>query len=288
MPVTVTSTTDTPEAVTEAIGDLAQVAEEVVEESVSAEIADETTDESETSEKEDEDQPEGKPKKKGGFKKKIGKLIGKLSQAEQEREYWRDQALRTQKPEPTLEKKADTSGKPKAEDYESHNEYLEAFVDWKAEQKLSARDLKLKETQVKSEQDKIVESYREKLGAFKQTKPDYDEVMEEVDDIPLSFAVKEILLNSDPELAYELAKDRVELDRICKLPAIQAARELGKFEARLVKDPEQKPKTTKAPAPIKPVKSASSGSVKKSIHDPNLSQREYERLREEQIAQRRA
>lgn len=296
MSVQVTSTTDTPEAVTAALGDLAEKVIDPVEDkkSASAEKADETADESDASEEQDETETDDveKPKKKGGFQRRIDKLNSKASLAERERDYWREQALKGQRPEPVVENaKPNLSGKPKQDDFESHDDYVEALTDWKVENKLSARDAKVKETEVKTEHQKLVDTFLERKATFQKDHADYDELMEDVEDIPLSITVREILLSSEngPELAYELAKNKEELKRIAALPAIACAREIGKFESRLAKaEPIEKTKTTKAPAPIKPVKSNAGGGGKKSLDDPNLTQREYEALRDEQDARKRA
>jgi len=300
MPIQIQSTSDSAEQVTQAMGDLAKPIEPV-ETSASPEKVDETVEASETPEVENEsddsdtevtDEPKDKGKKKGGFKRRIDKLNGKLSAVEQERDFLRAQVLKNQSPEtPKPETTVVAEGKPKADDFETHDLYVEALTDWKLEQKLSARDAKQRESQVKTQVQKSIETHMGRVEEFKKSHADFGELMEDVDDIPISITVQQVILESDngPELMYELAKNKDEYKRICALPAIAAARELGKFEAKYLKsDSSEKiePKTTKAPTPIKPVKSNATGSGKKSIDDPNLSQREFEKLREEQLAKR--
>ena len=119
-------------------------------------------------------------------------------------------------------------------------------------------------------------------------------MLAEVDDIPLSPVLRDIFLSSEngPELAYELAKNRDEFKRVCALPPLAAAREMGKLESRLEpKSPSAalaSTKTTKAPKPLDPVGTSGKGSAKKSLSDPGLSQKEYEELRAPQRAARRA
>lgn len=114
----------------------------------------------------------------------------------------------------------------------------------------------------------------------------------DVDHVPMSAALRDIVLHADngPELIYSLAKDPAEFERINRLNPLACAREVGKFEARAFTP---KPsastegkKITGAPKPIETV-GTGKGSVHKSIHDPSLSQREYEALRKEQIKKRR-
>lgn len=313
MSITVVSNTESNEAANATLGDLAK--DSVNEEKKSAsEKSDETTDDSEASddaidgdddesakdgdhddESSDADRKAKKPK--GGFQKRIHKLTSKLSAKEQEAEYWKGEALKASKskdPEQRpAQKEAATAGRPKEEEFDSHAEYVEALTDWKLDQKLSDRDARDRQTKVQTEFQKRVSTHVERVNAFKSEHDDFDEALEDVDDIPISVAVQEVILDSDngPELMYELAKNRAEYARICALSPLAAARELGKFESKLNASSDGGPKEvkkTKAPAPITPVGSKSASSGKKSIFDPNLSQAEYERLREEQRARRRA
>lgn len=251
--------------------------------------------------KDDEENQEGekKPKQKG-FKKRIDKLNKRLSDKDQELEYWKRQAIKgkdaEQDPQQKLTQKEATSpdDKPKSENFETHAEYLEALTDWKVDQREKAKEAKQRETEVKTQFQKQEESFRAKVAEFKKEQSDYDEVIadfiEEHGDITFSPGLHELIMTSDlgPAIAYELAKNKEELDRINALSPLVAAREIGKLELRLSKDSEssKKPeiKTTKAPPPLKPVGGNGSAKIAKSISDPNISQRDYERLRREQIA----
>lgn len=268
-------------------------------ESVQGEEQDETIEESETSESEETEeqseesedehdeeksQQDEKPKKKGGFKKRIERFQRKLSVTEQELAYWKEQALKgNSKAETEVQApaKQEANSKPKADDFTSYEDYTEALTDWKIEQREKERETKAKETQVKTEYQKQVESFQSKVSEFAKTKDDFEDVISEVDDVPLSLGVSEAITSSEngPELMYELAKNKKELLRINALSPILAAREIGKIEARLAKTESKPiPKTTKAPAPITPVGNKGSATIKKSIYDPNLSQADYERL----------
>lgn len=232
-----------------------------------------------------------KPKVKGGFKKRIKKLTNQLSEKNNELEYWKQEALKRQSSETenTQNKvqKKEADSKPKAEDFESHDEYIEALTDWKIEKRDKEKETKSKETQIKTEFDRQVEAHNKRVEKFVESHDDFHDLIEEIDDVPMSMAVQDLILRSEngPELMYELAKNRKDYERICALDPIQAAREFGKFEARVLKPSEssKEKQTTKAPPPIAPLKAKSSGSVKKTIFDKNLSQAEYEALRREQM-----
>lgn len=310
MSISVGSTTDSKEAVMAAMGDLASQKPVENKKEVSTQNAeskpDETKDESvkdeteleekeapeneekeneaeELEESEDETKDESKPKKKGGFQKKLEKAEKLRASLEQEKEYWRNEALRTKTTETKVEEtKPDLSKRPKADDFKSHDEYVEALTDWKLESKLLAKEQKQKEDAVKSEVQTKISKHQERVTKFSDDHEDWDDVIEVVAKQPLSITVQEAIINSElgPDLMYELAKDPKELKRICGLTPIQAAMALGKIEARLTKSdsPKETKLTTKAPAPVTPVRTRS-GSATKSIHDENLTFREYENLR---------
>lgn len=304
MPIVVESTTDAPEAVV-AVSDLAQKAEEVEgqenQNSKESAATDTTAEESEKVESLDSDEEsenageeeQQEQKKPGGFKRQINKLNKKLSAEAQEKEYWRNQALRAQSLEKKTEEpiKAIPSGKPKADDFSTHEEFVEALTDWKLDQKLQTREAKQKEEAVKSEHQTKLEKHQARVSKFAEAREDWDDVIESIGTMPLTLAVQESIIESDmgPELMYEFGKNPDELKRICALAPLLAAKEIGRIEARLSKPAAtEEKKTTKAPPPIAPVKARAGNAVKKSIYDPDLSQRDFERLRIEQIKSRSA
>ena len=319
MSIQVESTTDTKEEIVAAMGgkqepsaeasseqEVSQDEQQEVVESESGQEVDQDekeAEESETSEEsedteEAEVEVEKKPKPKRGFKRRIDKLNSKLSAAEQEKEYWRQQALANQsqetEKESTIQQSDNENQKPSADDFETHEEFIEALSDWKVEQKLQARENASKERQIKLEKESKLTSFQEKVSDFSETVEDFNEVIEDVDDIVMSVAVQECLLESEngPELMYRLAKDPVEYKRICALSPVAAARAIGRFEAKFQKSepsevkPKEKIKTSNAPKPPKTLGSRASGGTKKTIYDSDISQREFEKQRMEQASNR--
>ena len=265
----------------------------------------ETVDESDTSETDDEgdeessdeESLEARPKKKSGTQRRIEKLVKQRAKAEEEREYWRQEALKsqgkTQEP-PKVEVKATTEGKPSADTFETHEDYILALAEWKADEKIKAAKDQERQEKLKAEQETRTTAFQGKVQEFKKAHDDFDDVITDVDDIPMSLAVSQAILDSEdgPALMYELAKKPEEYARICALPALAAARAIGRFEAGLAKSseekkPEVKTKTTKAPPPARPV-SATSANGKKTLHEvaESGSQAEYDRMRAEQEKRR--
>ena len=309
MNIRVESTTDAPEVVQAALGEKSEKVVETKAEakaeakSVAEETQAESVDESETSKDESSDSTDesekeidGKPKK-SGFEKRISKLTKQKAKAQSEADYWRNEALKyqNQKTEaPKAETKKETQGRPKADDFENHDDYIEAVAEWKADQKIAEREQKEKEAKIKADFDSRLAKHEERLKAFVKAHGDFDDVIAEIGDEVVPVTIQQIILDSEngPELMYELAKDKDEYKRISSLNPTAAAKELGKLEAKIEarRDSSEKPtekKTTRAPAPLKPVSGAGKAQAK-SIYDPDISQEEFERLRAEQLKRKRA
>lgn len=325
MNVEISSTTDSKEAVIAAMGGLAQKETVVEKQSAPAQATEqgETAEESETSEEQQtqsesendleqeqsDEEAEGQEeeqktsKKKNGFKKKIHKLSSELSSARQEAEHWKQQALNKQQ-NPSGQKdqvaeenvsKQEATGRPKADDFETHEEYLEAVAEWKFEQREAQKAQKAKEAELKAEFQKIEESHNKRLAEFRKTQADFDEVVsefiEEHGDVQFSPALNEFIKTSEngPAVLYDLLKNPSEFERLNSLSYGAANREIGKLEAKFIKasESEVEPKTvktTKAPAPINPVGSKASA-VAKSLDE--MDYEEYRKVRAEQSKKNR-
>lgn len=258
--------------------------QELTDESSDYESDDEADDsENDSEEIKDDEKPK---KKKGGFKKRIERFQKQLSVKDQEIEFLKQQMSKGKPSDEVAHVKpqVDNSDKPTPDKFETHEEYIDALTDWKIESKDKLKEQKAKESEAKSEYQKQIESYQSKVAEIKKTHNDFDEVMEDVDDIMVSPSVQQIIIDSDfgPALAYELAKNKGEFERINKLSPLAAAKEIGKIEARLSNQSESKKeiKVTKAPQPLKTVGAGSKGTIQKSPDD--MSFEEYKAWRKTQ------
>jgi len=317
MSIEITSTTDSNTDVQSASGDKTT---EPVKEETKAESTDDVqkdenkTEESETSEESEEEEEEeekeekeengekeedgekdevkGK-KKTSGFKKRIQRFQRRLSDKDQEIEHWKKEALKQKESSPenrtdeTL--KADETEKPMADNFETHEEFIEALTDWKIEARDLKNQAKNKENQAKTAYQGQVKDFQSKAQEFAKNHDDFEDVLADVSDIQISPGLEESMLSSElgPDVMYELANNREELERINKLSPLAAAREVGKIEARLSKgqSPDStKRKKSKAPNPVNPVKGKSDKSSLQSIYDTDISQADYERLRAKELS----
>lgn len=217
----------------------------------------------------------------GKFRKPVQPRIDEFTraqrQAERETAYWRQRAEAAEKPpEPP-------KAKPTPEQFDDYGAYVEAISDWKAEEKikttLEARDAAAAEKQTAATR---ATNWSERETQTRTAVADYDEVMRAAD-TPIAQHVIDQLLESEegPRIAYHLAKHPEIAAKLNTLTPIQAAREIGRLEARVAVPVDsaaaadetppdaastpapatKPPKTTSAPPPAKPVASGRATTV---------------------------
>ena len=245
------------------------------------------------SEDESEESEEKVVKAAKGAEKRIKSLLKEKTKAQEELEFWKSQALKSQQNPAKQETEAQKSetkveakdGAPSPDDFKSYEEYLEAKFEWKLEQREKAKEAKERESKIKEGFESRVKSFQSKIQEYGKTTDGFLDKLNEAD-FNLSVGVQEALLDSEiaPKIVHEFLEKPEEFERINKLSVIAAAKEIGKIEARLNSESQQEKQTeakkqTKAPAPLKPVGSKGTAVIKKSLDDPSLSQAEYEALR---------
>ncbi len=306
MSIVIVSPTDSPEAVAAAMGDLAtnKPADDKKpseEKPIENEIEEKEIEEIEKTEdeiKEDEDEiekeeleakNEAKPKKKGGFQKKIERLRSEVTAKDMELNYLRQEVQRKSVPvEAKPEVKQDLTGMPKENDFATVREYDKALIRWEVQQELLADKQKARDEETKRDLQTKFSKHGERVDEYKKTNEDFEEdwndALKEVGAQNLSLTVREVIVNSDigPELMQALIDDPKEFKSICSMTPLNAAKALGKIEARISKpsktSTETKPKS-KVPEPVKTVR-AKGGAVTKGYRD-DMTMREYEAWRKE-------
>jgi hypothetical protein len=157
--------------------------------------------------------------------------------------------------------------RPARDQYANDEDYVDALTTWKVDQKLSGVKQELAQHQ---NQSQTQASWISKINQARADYSDYDAVMEDSQDIRITPEVAEAIQSSElgGDIAYYLAKNPVEAERINSLSPIAAAREIGRIESYVEYEKTNKPKVpvSKAPVPIKPVRS-STGSGTKSLED---------------------
>jgi hypothetical protein len=157
--------------------------------------------------------------------------------------------------------------KPKPDDFQSVDDYQEALVDWKFEQKLSTREQtkeqKDKQDAEKAKQDSIMQGWDKQIAAVTK-EPAYADFVSVVVKGGVQYAgvISQALYEDDngPQVAYQLAKDPALLKELNEMSPAKAIAKIGRLSAKF--DPVEKtepvitqekptPKQSAAPTPIR-------------------------------------
>lgn len=202
----------------------------------------------------DTDTGEGK-KRRGGYQRKldakdaeIARLNAKLAEG-------------GNAGEKAPEKAADDAKEPKPEDFPTWGEYTKALVKHEAKQEAKAAKEESAKDQAKAEAQKSsmtkVEKYKAQVTEARKAYKDFDEVLNEYDG-PSSPELHAAILDSDQgaEVAYYLANNPEEAEKMRGMDTGDLYRFIGKIEAKLEHGKSEEPppvKTSKAPKPVEPV-----------------------------------
>jgi len=217
-------------------------------------------------------------------------LTRRLKEGERETEFWKTKALDKGVEDPNkaatpATKSFDPSKKPELDDFEDHDEFLEALTDWKVEQKFEKINAENRLEISKKEAGKVFEAHTGRVAIFKAATPDFEKVMEDLGNQPVSTALRSEIFTSDKgaEILYALAKDHTLLKKLNGMGVVEVARAVGRLESTLTpsKLDGQKPVITPPPAPISKV-SGDSGTASTSLDE--MSYRDFQRAREREIA----
>lgn len=248
-------------------------------------------DEDETGEESDPSNDEKKRKSGKGFQKRISRLKRREEEAKREAEFWRAKALENEKAKAQKNETLETNSsneKPRPDDFDTQEDYIEALTDWKTDQKFQDFEKGQERKSIQKKENDFVKNWESKVETFKETREDFEDVIEDVSHLVFSKTKLTALMESDvgPQLMYEIAKDEELAQKISEMSDTAAIREIGRIEGRLI-SPTPKVKTkSKAPKPITPI-GGGGGKVKKDLYSSTLSQKEYEALRAEQRRARR-
>lgn len=171
--------------------------------------------------------------------------------------------------------------KPKAEDFTTYEEYVEALTDWKAD----VRDLKKREADAKNAAEarerEVLTTHASRIEKAKAEIPDWQETIDGAASLPISREMHVAIVESEqgPQIAYHLAKHPEEAARIYALSPTRQIAELGRLEATLTAPAAQpaaeKPRLPKPPANVGGTASAA---TEPKLDDAKLPMSEFKRL----------
>lgn len=219
---------------------------------------------------------------------RIDELTRRVRENERERDYWKARAEAAAAPPKEAPKK------PTPDQFADYGAYVEALTDFKAEEKVNTTlDAREKAATERKQAETRVTTWNERVIEARKSIPDYDTVMA-ASEVPIADFVLDELRDSElgPQLAYHLDKNPDVAAKLNTMNPRQAAREIGRLEAKLtstvsanpdpkVDDPKDaeppapKVKTTNAPPPVKPVGQGRSTAVdlSKASMDDYVKQR---------------
>jgi len=138
-------------------------------------------------------------------------------------------------------------------------EYAKALAEFSTEKALAERDRQVAQAREQEAQQKIIQSWAQKVQDAKAELPDFDDLVAS-SDVVVNNAVRDAILESDvgPRILYHLAENNDLAKKIASLNPNAALREIGKLEAKFEVKTETKQTApvvrSKAPAPIQPIR----------------------------------
>tara|TARA_R110000751_G_scaffold121956_2_gene222551 strand:+ start:1300 stop:2082 length:783 start_codon:yes stop_codon:yes gene_type:complete len=243
------------------------------------------TEEVEQIEEQVEEQPEQKKDNLDQWKSKNQKRIDKLTANNYEKESKiaaleakLDTFISLQQPQQQVQ----TGGRPDPDNFETTEDYNEALIDYKVEQRAQRFETDRKQTQAQQEkytqEQEIKTSFAKRQEIAMEKYDDYLEVAGNPD-VLVSPEMKDNIMDSEmsADLMYYFGNNPDEAKKLLNLRGKQLTRKFGTIEAS-IKKPTQK-KKTQAPAPISPIKGSKNSSGVKDIN--KLSTTDFMRLRNE-------
>jgi hypothetical protein len=186
-------------------------------------------------------------------------------------------------PQPKLEYAV---AKPLLEDYATIEDWGEALGDWRDNKRDWVKAETSKQTTATTAAKTLTDAWQANVAAFVEDNPDYTDAIKSVDHIKLSPDHQRIFLKLDKgagvAVAYELAQDPAELQRIADLDPLDAAVVIGQMAKQytitgnaVASEPEIK--VSSAPKPFKPV---NGGNSKVTPNVDTLGLADYRKARE--------
>ena len=149
---------------------------------------------------------------------------------------------------------------PKESDYGDYLQFSKAETAYETMKMMVSRELKknaeVAKHQIELSNNTIVETFKERADEVRKSITDFDTVTQAATVSPAHRDTIMLILESEkgPQLAYYLAKHPEKVHELNAMPTYKQAAEIGRLESRL-RAPS--PKETKAPPPVKPLKSGS-------------------------------
>jgi superfamily I DNA and/or RNA helicase len=223
-----------------------------------------TDDQSEPKEAEKEANQEGERKQNPKLEKRFSEITKQREEARQEAQRERQARVDLEQRLAALEQQRQPQAinvdqEPQPSQFSDAFEYAKALAEFSTERALAERDRQVEQAREQEAQQKIIQSWAQKVQEAKAELPDFDDLVAS-SDVVVNNAVRDAILESDvgPKILYHLAENNDLAKKIASLSPNAALREIGKLEAKFEAKPETKQTApvvrSKAPAPIQPIR----------------------------------
>ncbi len=275
------STTDTQEELERAFAEEPEVkpeekaSKEAEEKPEAVSEEDASTEDIEAQEEPKEDaeyqeKPDQKHKSNKGYQKRIDKLTREKYErearvAELERKL---QEISQQQAQPAVQQTQQrVEGKPRLDQFQNYNDYVEALADWKFEQRqIQAQAEAAQRAQMEAaqrQQEELrekVESYKERVASTVEKYADWDEVTKKNVIVPEAASMAIIESENGPDVTYYLGKHPEVIEELHDLTPVQQISRIAAISYEIA-HPGSRRVQTKAPAPVQPVGGSSQGTT---------------------------
>jgi hypothetical protein len=220
---------------------------------------------SEPKEAEKEANQEGERKQNPKLEKRFSEITKQREEARKEAQNERqarvelEQRLAAMEQQRQPQQAFNVDTEPQPSQFSDAFEYAKALAEFSTEKALAERDRQVAQQREQEAQQKIIQSWAQKVQEAKAELPDFDDLVAS-SDVVVNNAVRDAILESDvgPKILYHLAENNDLAKKIASLSPNAALREIGKLEAKFEVNPETKQTApvvrSKAPAPIQPIR----------------------------------
>jgi len=235
-----------------------------VDEESAEPVADE--EQSEPKEAEKEANQEGERKQNPKLEKRFSEITKQREEARKEAQNERQARLELEQRLAALEQNrqpqqqaVSIDQEPQPSQFSDAFEYAKALAEYSTEKALAERDRQIAQAREQEAQQKIIQSWAQKVQEAKAEMPDFDDMVAS-SDVVVNNAVRDAILESDvgPKILYHLAENNDLAKKIAGLSPNAALREIGKLEAKFEAKPEAEKIApvvrSKAPTPIQPIR----------------------------------
>ena len=220
---------------------------------------------SEPKEAEKEANQEGERKQNPKLEKRFSEITKQREEARKEAQNERQARVELEQRLAALEQQRQpqqqsyVDQEPQPSQFNDAFEYAKALAEFSTEKALAERDRQVAQQREQEAQQKIIQSWAQKVQEAKAELPDFDDLVAS-SDVVVNNVVRDAILESDvgPKILYHLAENNDLAKKIASLSPNAALREIGKLEAKFEVNPETKQTApvvrSKAPTPIQPIR----------------------------------